>query len=173
MFALRKDGTLRLCVDHRRLNTLKVRHAYPIPRMGKLISNLRDMKVFSNLDANSGYWQISIAPREEVKMTFTTHFWTFAFARILFGLKNAPATYLREIDTILTMVMWKLALVYLDDIIARLSSFEDHQAYLRAVLTLHKQTGVILRLSKSKFFHSEEDYLGHVIKSGPQRSRPT
>ena len=58
----------------------------------------------------------------------------------------------------------QLTLVYLDDITVFSSSFVDNISHLRTVLELFEAAGVTLRLSKSKLFHSEVDYLGHVIK---------
>ena len=83
-----------------------------------------------------------------------------------FGLKNAPATYQRAIDTILTTVKWQFTFVYLDDIIFFSSSFEDHKLHLRTVLELFEAAGVTLRLSRSKLFYTEVDYLGHLINPG-------
>ena len=54
----------------------------------------------------------------------------------------------------------------MEDIIIFSSSFDEHKAHLRTVLELLQAAGVTLRLFKSKFFHAEVDYLGHVIKSG-------
>ena len=92
-FASKKNGTLQFCVDCRRLNAMTVRDAYPIPRMNRFIDSLEDARVFRTLDASSELWQILIAPKARDKTTFTTRFGTYAFTRIPFGLKNAPATY--------------------------------------------------------------------------------
>ena len=92
MFAPEKDDTLRFCVDYRRLSAMTVDDAYLTLRMDECIDSLGDAKVFSTLDANSGYWQILIAPKDRDKTTFTTHFGTCAFTCMLFGLKNASAT---------------------------------------------------------------------------------
>ena len=54
----KKDGTLRFCVDYRRLNALTRRDSYPIPRMDECIDSLGDTTIFSTLDCNSGYWQV-------------------------------------------------------------------------------------------------------------------
>lgn len=52
----KKDGSLRFCVDYRRLNAVTVRDSYPIPRMDECIDSVGEAKLFITLDANSGYW---------------------------------------------------------------------------------------------------------------------
>ena len=93
---------------------MTVHDAHLIPWMDEFIDSLGDTMVSSTLDANSGYWQILIASKDCDKTTFTKHFWTYAFMRMLFGFKNAPATYQRGIDTTLTTVKRQLFFVYLD-----------------------------------------------------------
>ena len=61
--------------------------------MDECIDSLGDAKFFSALDANSRYWKILIATNDRDKTTFTTHFGIYVLTRMLFGLKNAPATY--------------------------------------------------------------------------------
>ena len=134
--------------------------------MDECIDSLGDARIFSTLDANSGYWRIPIAPKDQDKTSFTMHFGTYAFTRMLFGLKNVLATYQRAIDKILTSVKWQFALVYLDDMIVFSSIFEDHKSLLRTVLKLLQVAGVTHRLTQSKFFHAEVNYLGLVIKPG-------
>ena len=61
-----------------------VRDAYPIPKMDKCIDNLGDSKVFSTLDAISGYWLILISAKDRDMTTFTTNFGTYVFMRMSF-----------------------------------------------------------------------------------------
>ena len=60
MYAPKKYGTLRFCVEYTRINTIMFRDVYPILKMNKSIDNRFDAKVFSNLDAKSVYQQILI-----------------------------------------------------------------------------------------------------------------
>ena len=76
MFSPNKDDKLRFCVDYRRLNKMTVRDAYQISRTHECIDRLRDAKVFSTLDASSGYKQIMISLKSRDKTTFTTYFGT-------------------------------------------------------------------------------------------------
>ena len=89
----KKDGSLRFCVNYRRLNKKTVTDAYPLPRMADCIDSLGDAQVFSTLDRNSGYWQILVHHGDRDKTTFTTHCGTYRYTRMPFGLKNAPATF--------------------------------------------------------------------------------
>ena len=69
----KKDGSLRFCVDYRRLNAKTLTDAYPLPRMDDCIDSLGDAVVFTTLDCNSGYWQVPVAQEDQDKTTFTTH----------------------------------------------------------------------------------------------------
>ena len=102
MFAPKKDSTLWFSINNRRLNAMSARDAYPIIRMDDYIDSIGDAKVFNTLDASSGYWKTLIVSKDRDQTMFTTHFRTYAFMRMPFGLKNALATYQRVIDTILT-----------------------------------------------------------------------
>ena len=163
VFVPKKDNTLRFCVDYRRLNAVIMRDAYPIPRMDECMDNLGEAKVSSMFDANSGSWQIEIAPQDQDKTTFTTHFGTYTFICIPFGLKNVPATYQQAIDRILTTVKWQSVLVHHDDIIVYLPTYDVHKVHVVRVLTLLCDAGVTVQLTKSKFFHERVDNLGHMI----------
>ena len=117
VFVPKADGSLRFCVDYRRLNAMTVRDSYPIPRMDECIDSLGSATVFSTLDCNSGYWQIPMAPKDMDKTAFISHYGLYRFRRMPFGLKNAPGTFQRIADIILASVKWQNALVYLDDVI--------------------------------------------------------
>ncbi len=122
----KSDGSLRFCVEYRKLNAPTARDSYPLLRMYECIDSLGDATVFTTLDCNSGYWQIPVATQDQDKTTFTSHFATYRFKRMPFGLKNAPATFQRAIDIILAGVKWQHCLVYLDDVIAFSKSMESH-----------------------------------------------
>lgn len=87
------DGTARFSVDYRRLNSLTVKDIYPLPRMDECIDFMGEANVFSMLDSNAGYWKIPVALEDQDKTIFTCHEGTFMYARLPFGLTNAPATF--------------------------------------------------------------------------------
>jgi hypothetical protein len=67
------DGSTRFCVEYRKLNAITVRDSYPLPRMDECIDSLGDANIFTTLDCNSGYWQITVRPEDREKTTFTSH----------------------------------------------------------------------------------------------------
>ena len=160
------DGSLRFCVDYRKLNLITIPDTYPLPRMDECIDSLGDAVIFTTLDCNSGYWQIPVHPDDRDKTTFTSHYGIYRFLRLPFGLRNAPATFQRAIDIILSGVKWKTCLVYLDDVIVFSKSRQDHLSHVAEALTLLGNAGLSLKLKKCHFFAETVDYLGHVIRPG-------
>ena len=63
LFVKKKDGTLRLCIDYRKLNRVTVKNKYPLPRIDDLFDQLKGAKYFSKIDLRTGYHQLRI--REE------------------------------------------------------------------------------------------------------------
>jgi Reverse transcriptase (RNA-dependent DNA polymerase) len=110
------DGSIRFCIDYRKLNDVSVNDSYALPRIDDCLYSLGSAQYFTTLDANSDYWQINFAPEDREKTAFTSHRGLFQFLRMPFGLKTAPATFQRSIDVILSTVCFQRALTYLDDI---------------------------------------------------------
>eukprot|EP00171_Calliarthron_tuberculosum_P022928 IDg22928t1 len=135
------DGSMRFCIDYRRLNELTVRDHYPIPRM-------------------------EIAPESIDKTAFVSHSGFFEWTRMPFGLTNAPATFQRALDMILAGYKWRSCLVYLDDVIIFSKSVEEHITHLDEVLTALGRAGISLKLHKCAFFTDTVKYLGHRIRPG-------
>ena len=91
----KKDGTLRFCVDYRKLNAATTKDVFPLPRVDDLVDCLGGAKIFTTLDEASGYWQIPMSTNSQPLTAFTTHHGLFEFKVMPFGLCNAPATFQR------------------------------------------------------------------------------
>ena len=92
------------CVGYGKLNSATVRYSYPLPRMNECIESCGDATVFTTLDCNSGYFPVKIAEEDRERTTFASHSGLYRFLRMRFGLKNAPATFQRPVDIILSRV---------------------------------------------------------------------
>jgi len=134
--------------------------------MDDCLDSLGDAQFFSTLACNAGYWQIPIAEENKPKTAFTSHCGTYQCTRLPFGLCNAPATFQRAIDMILSGFEWQNVLVHLDDLIIFSADTESHLSHSDTVLTLLGKHGVTLKAQKCHPFSNEVEYLGHVVRPG-------
>ena len=165
VLAKKKDGTLRFCVDYRKVNTITKRDAYPLPRIDDTLGTLGGFKFFTTMDLASGYWQVEMAPEDRPKTAFSTPEGLYQFRVMPFGLCNAPATFQRLMDRVLGTLKWSSCLVYFDDIIVVGSSFGDHLRHIASVLMKLREAGLKLKPTKCKFFQKQVAFLGHIVSA--------
>ena len=161
----KKDGSLRLCVDYRKLNSKTVGDAFPLPRIQETFDALAGAKYFSVLDLASGYHQIAMDTEDQHKTAFTTPFGLFEYTRMPFGLTSAPATFQRLIQRVMADQLFEYLLCYLDDILVYSKTFEEHLQHLRQILRKIATTGLKLRWEKCQFLAKDVTYLGHSISA--------
>jgi len=107
---------LPVSVDYCRLNSVTVKDSYPLPRIDDSINALSGSSWFSTLDLASGYWQVEVDEKDRPKRAFTAGSGLYQFAVMPFGLCNAPATFERLMERVLSGLPWEVCLLYLDDI---------------------------------------------------------
>jgi hypothetical protein len=159
----KKDGTIRFCVDYRKINAITKKDVYPLPRIDEALDAMHGATFFSTLDLASGYWQVEMDPRDREKTAFISDQGLFEFNVMPFGLCNAPATFQRLMDAVLAGLKWTTCLVYLDDIIIFSRTFEEHLDRLRGVFERIQEAKLQLKASKCHFASNNINYLGHVV----------
>ena len=168
----KKDDTLRMCVDYRRLNAVAEADAYPMPRVDDLIDSLGKAKYVTTLDLARGYWQVPVNEESRPRTAFTTPYGLFQFRVMPFGLHGAPATFQRMMDSILREFP-TFAAAYLDDVVIHSDSWEDHLMHIRAVLLKLREAGLTVKTKKCQIAMTRCCYLGHIVGSGKVRPEET
>lgn len=163
IFVQKKDGTLRMCCDWRKLNAQTIKSRYPLPRIDELLDALQGAEYFSSLDLQSGYHQILIQPEDAPKTAFTTPFGHYQWKVMSFGLCNAPAIFQETMNKVLASLLRKGVLVYMDDILIYARTKEEHARLLDEVLTLLSKNDFYVKLSKCDFEKHELKYIGHLV----------
>jgi hypothetical protein len=92
LFMEKKDGTKRMCIEYRTLNSMTIKNKYPLPRIEDLLDRLKKAKLFSKIDPRSGYHQMKIREQDIPKTAFTTRYGLYEFVVVSFGLTNALLT---------------------------------------------------------------------------------
>jgi len=165
LFAKKKGGELRLCVDYRALNRITVRNRYPLPLLDETIERLAGAVVFTQLDVRDAYYRIRIARGDEWKTAFRTRYGLYEYVVMPFGLTNAPATFQAYINKTLMGFLDVFVVVYLDDIVVYSRDETKHVEQVRQVLANLREAGLYLKLSKCFFHVREINFLGFMISS--------
>jgi transposase InsO family protein len=176
LFVKKKDGSLRLCVDYRGLNSVSKRDRYPLPRIDELLDRLGSAYIFTKLDLRSGYNLVRIREGDEYKTAFRTRYGSYEFLVMHFGLTNAPATFQHFMNDVFRKYLDDFLGVYLDDLIiyttvsrdtsAASSAPEDnpeHVAQVRTILQTMRENGLYANPKKCVFHTRKVEFLGHIV----------
>ena len=170
----KKDGSLRFCVDYRKLNQVTVLEQFPMPdiRQSLEIFGSKGARWFSTLDLKSAYWQVQLCPDSAEKSAFITANGLWEFTTLPFGLSAAPMTFSRLMSEVLKGLNWHVCLVYLDDIITFSRTVEEHIDILRQVFERLRKAKLKLAPKKCFLFREEVKYLGHYVSAAGIRVDP-
>ena len=161
----KKDGTIRLCVGYRKLNSLSRADVYPMPRIDELIDRLGKAKFVTTLDLTRRYWQVPVAESAREKTAFVTPFGLLQFWMIPFGLQGEPATFQRMMDKLIQGMEGYTA-AYLDDLVIFSDSWERHLQHIREVFDQLRAAGLTAKPRKCQFGMAQCIYLGHIVGNG-------
>jgi len=159
----KKNGKVRMCVDYRDLNRASPKDNFPLPHIDTLVDNTATSSLYSFMDGFSGYNQIKMAQEDMEKTTFITLWGTFCYKVMSFGLKNAGATYQRAMVALFHDMMHKEIEVYVDDMIAKSKSEEEHLANLRKLFERLRKFKLRLNPAKCTFGVRSGKLLGFIV----------
>ncbi|KAF0728980.1 hypothetical protein Ae201684P_003563 [Aphanomyces euteiches] len=154
------DGSIRFCIDYRRLNEVTIKD---LPRIDDLLDVLGNAKYFSTKDVASGYWNVRMEEDSIPKTAFTCKFGLYEWLVMPFGLCNAVPQFERLMEHVLRDQIWRSCLVYLDDVIVYSDNFTSHLARVNDVLCCFARAGFKLKMSKCHWGKSSIAFLGHIV----------
>lgn len=161
------DGTFRFCTDYRKVNAVTVPDCYPLPRMEDCIDNLGSARFVTKLDLLKGYWQVPLTPSASEISAFVTPDHFLQYSVMAFGMRNAPATFQRLVNIVLSGVPNCNA--YLDDLVVYSSEWSEHISLLRTVFEKLASASLTLNLAKCEFGQATVTYLGKEVGQGQVR----
>ncbi|KAF4649929.1 hypothetical protein FOZ61_000825 [Perkinsus olseni] len=173
VFAAKKNGKVRICIDYRALNKVSKVDAYPVSRPDDVQEHLAGATIFSTLDLRSGYWQLKVRPSDRHKTAFRPGrgFPLYEWNRMPFGLSSAPASFQRLMDYVVGE--FDFVRVYLDDILVFSRTPEEHVKHLRLVFKALFDAGLTLSGEKCSLGLRKVVYLGHVYGADGMSPDPT
>lgn len=157
---IKKDQSVRLCLDARRINNVMVPDFEGAQPINELIANCGGVKFMSSIDLRSSFWQV---PLKKECRDFTGFMYkgkTYRFTVTPFGLKTSLASLTRGLDTVLSDEVKKFTIIYVDDCLCLSNSIQEHLQHLELLLSNLDAANLTVNFQKSQFFRKEIDYLG-------------
>ena len=170
-----RDGQVkfRFVVDMRKLNEVTVKDAFPLPRMDQTLDALGGAAFLSVVDAARGYFQVPLKKSDREKTAFVANNKLYQFRVMTLGLANAPSTYSRLMDLVLSGLTYRYCLVYLDDTIIYSKSFDEHLQHLEEIFDRFIHAKLKLKPEKCIFAADEVPYLGFQVSIKGIRPDPS
>jgi Reverse transcriptase (RNA-dependent DNA polymerase) len=166
LFAPKKDGGLRMCLDYRAFNMLTIENKCPIPRIDEIFDRIQGAQYFTSLDIRSGYYQIRMKDADIPKTCIRTRYESFEFLVMPFGLTNAPSTFQAVMNDVFREYLDDFVMVYIDDILIFSRTAEDHFRHVELILARLRQHQLFAKRSKCEFNCASLPFLGHVFGQG-------
>ena len=126
IFTPKKDGSLQLCIDYHRLNSITVKNCYPLPLVSEILDRLSSAKIYTKLDLRDAYHHIQIKEGKEWMTAFQTRYRHFKYTVMLFRLVNTLAIFQAYINCALSNLLDICCIIYLNDILIFSNSKEEY-----------------------------------------------
>jgi hypothetical protein len=160
LFVKKKDGSMRMCIDYRKLNKVTIKNRFPLPRIDDLLDQLQGAHVFSKIGLHSSYHQVRVKEEDIFKTTFRTRYGHYEFLVMSFKLTNAPVVFMDMINRVFHDYLDQFIVVFIDDILIYSKMLEEHLQ--KALEKVHREQ-LYAKLKKCNFWPDNLSFVGHVI----------
>jgi transposase InsO family protein len=165
LFVKKPDGSLRFCVDYRKLNQITKKDQHPLPLIDETLARISKAKIFTKLDIRQAFHRLRIHPDSEELTTFRTRYGLYKYKVLPFGLTNGPAAYQRYMNKALFDYLDAFCTAYLDDILIYSENELEHHEHVCKVLLRLREAGLQVDIKKSEFNVTRTKYLGFIIST--------
>lgn len=162
---IKKDQSVRLCLDARKLNSVTIPDYEGAPPINEILANCGGMKVMSSIDLRSSFWQIPLKRECRDYTGFLYKGRTYRFTVTPFGLKTSLASLTRGLDSILTPEIKAFTIIYVDDILCFSSNISEHLKHLELLFKNLRNANITVNFTKSQLFRKEINYLGYCLST--------
>ena len=166
------DGSIRLCVDFRKLNQVTRKDSHPLPSIEVLLQSLTGSNYFSTMDMINGYYQVQLRECDKKYTAFGSPLGLHEFNVMPFGLCNAPATFQRMVLNVLGHLINRGVACYLDDVVIYSKTIKEHASILDQALTALDNANLRLKTSKCHFAYQEVALLGFIVNQYGLKADP-
>ena len=167
----KSNGKLRLCLDPRNLNKAIKREHFQLPTVDDIMAKMPGAKIFSKLDASSGYWQIRVDDESADLLTFNTPFGRYRFNHLPFGVWSASEIFGKSIFENIIQGLEGVANIQ-DNIIVWGSTPAKHDERLQHVLEKCREANLKLNKEKCEFRLNELKFVGHIFSADGVQADP-
>ncbi len=170
---IKKDGSLRLCLDLRKLNSqIFLDHQKPV-NIEEILMRFHGKLWFTSVDLVKAYWQIPLQAEDRKYTGFSIGYKTYQFLVLPFGLATAVASFTRALEQVLGPELLEFTIIYIDDGLVASTTFEEHLRHLDLLLDRLQSAGFTGNLEKSQFLKKELFFVGHQISAEGIRPCPS
>ena len=163
MLFVKKDESIRMCIDYQELNKVTIKNRYLLPRIDDLLDQLQGARVFSQVNLRSGYHQVRVKEEDIPKTAFRTCYGHYEFLVMSFGLTYAPAVFMDTMNRVFHDYLDQFIVVFIVDILIYSKTLEEHEEHLRKALERLLREKLYAKLEKCEFWLDSVSFLGHVI----------
>ena len=167
LLVAKSDGSKRLCIDSRKVNSLLKHHIFTNNTLAEIVERVaaEKPKFFSSLDLRSAYQQIVVDEESRKFTAFVTHRGSFQFKRMSFGMQSSPSIWCETMAKVLAddPLLQKYCIPYQDDLLLFSRTAEEHTELLKRLLEALRKANLRVHSEKCAFLKPQVKYLGQIF----------
>jgi len=163
LFVEKKDGSLRFCVDYRKLNALTKRDRYSLSLIDETLARIQESKYLTRLNIIVTFNKLRMHSDSEDLTIFIIFFDSYKYHVMLFELTNESMFYQHYMNDVLFEYLHQFCQIYLDDIIIYSKTLKKHKRHVRLILNRLREADLQIDINKCEFHVQKTIFLELLI----------